>query len=83
MTRKNKFSIVVGLIASVSTTGAAVAHKARCGPLYGSGRYVAAYQGPTYAGDCKFPYPPGYRYDLRNWRTGFDRDFSCYILDDY
>jgi hypothetical protein len=37
---------------------------------------------PSYAGDCKFPYPPGYRYDLKDWRTGFtDRDFSCYRLD--
>lgn len=37
---------------------------------------------PRYAGDCKFPYPPGYRYDLKDWRTGFtDRDFSCYRLD--
>ncbi|WP_018407238.1 hypothetical protein [Methylocystis rosea] len=37
---------------------------------------------PAYAGDCKFPYPPGYRHDLKDWRTGFtDRDFSCYRLD--
>lgn len=37
---------------------------------------------PSYAGDCRFPYPPGYRYDLKDWRTGFaDRDFSCYRLD--
>ncbi|PPD05857.1 MAG: hypothetical protein CTY36_05870 [Methylocystis sp.] len=37
---------------------------------------------PAYAGDCKFPYPPGYRHDLKNWRTGqTDRDFSCYRLD--
>ncbi|CCJ08208.1 hypothetical protein [Methylocystis sp. SC2] len=38
---------------------------------------------PAYAGDCRFPYPPGYRYDLKDWRTGFtDRDFSCYRLED-
>ncbi len=37
---------------------------------------------PAYAGDCKFPYPPGYRHDLKDWRTGqTDRDFSCYRLD--
>ena len=30
----------------------------------------------------EFPYPPGYRHDLKDWRTGFtDRDFSCYRLD--
>ena len=37
---------------------------------------------PAYAGDGKFPYPPGYRHDLKDWRTGqTDRDFSCYRLD--
>lgn len=35
----------------------------------------------TYAGDCGPNPPPGYRWDLKDWRTGFsDRDFSCYIL---
>ncbi|MGJ0505587.1 MAG: hypothetical protein ACR652_00345 [Methylocystis sp.] len=38
---------------------------------------------PTpYAGDCGPNPPPGYRYDLKGWRSGFDRDFSCYMLDE-
>ncbi|MFO1125987.1 MAG: hypothetical protein U1E25_12435 [Methylocystis sp.] len=38
---------------------------------------------PTYVGDCRPPYPPGYRRDLQGWNTGFtDRDFSCYRLQD-
>ena len=36
----------------------------------------------SYAGDCGPNPPPGYRYDLKDWRSGFtDRDFSCYILE--
>lgn len=35
-----------------------------------------------YAGDCGPHPPPGYRYDLRGWRTGFTRDFYCYMLDE-
>jgi hypothetical protein len=35
-----------------------------------------------YAGDCGPNPPPGYRYDLKDWRSGFDRDFSCYMLDE-
>lgn len=81
--RKHKLSVIFGCIAAVSTASAALAHSDGGHGLYRSGRYGATHQGPSYAGDCKFPYPPGYRYDLRNWRTGFDRDFSCYILDDY
>ncbi|MEF3367282.1 hypothetical protein V3H18_12130 [Methylocystis sp. 9N] len=38
----------------------------------------------VYVGDCGPRYPRGYRYDLKNWRSGFaDRDFSCYMLDEY
>lgn len=38
----------------------------------------------AYVGDCGPHYPRGYRYDLKNWRSGFtDRDFSCYMLDEY
>ncbi|MBM3553049.1 MAG: hypothetical protein FJX45_15110 [Alphaproteobacteria bacterium] len=37
----------------------------------------------TYVGDCRPPYPPGYRHDLQGWSSGFtDRDFSCYRLQD-
>lgn len=35
-----------------------------------------------YAGDCGPNPPPGYRHDLKDWRTGFNRDFSCYMLDE-
>ncbi|WP_363346519.1 hypothetical protein [Methylocystis echinoides] len=35
-----------------------------------------------YAGDCGDNPPPGYRYDLQGWRTGFNRDFYCYMLDE-
>lgn len=35
-----------------------------------------------YAGDCGPNPPPGYRYDLQGWRTGFNRDFYCYMLDE-
>ncbi|WP_457797715.1 hypothetical protein [Methylocystis sp. S23] len=38
---------------------------------------------PSYAGDCGPNPPPGYRYDLKNWRSGFNRDFDCYVLDEY
>ena len=38
---------------------------------------------PTpYAGDCGPNPPPGYRYDLKDWRSGFNRDFYCYMLDE-
>jgi hypothetical protein len=36
-----------------------------------------------YAGDCGTDPPPGYRHDLKDWVTGFDRDFYCYMLDEY
>jgi hypothetical protein len=35
-----------------------------------------------YAGDCGPNPPPGYRYDLKDWRSGFNRDFSFYMLDE-
>lgn len=36
----------------------------------------------SYAGDCGPNPPPGYRHDLKDWRSGFaSRDFSCYMLD--
>lgn len=35
-----------------------------------------------YAGDCGPNPPPGYRYDLQGWRTGLNRDFYCYMLDE-
>ncbi|WP_442754683.1 hypothetical protein ACNHKD_17065 [Methylocystis sp. JAN1] len=38
---------------------------------------------PSYAGDCGPNPPPGYRYDLKKWRSGFSRDFDCYVLDEY
>jgi hypothetical protein len=38
---------------------------------------------PSYAGDCGPNPPPGYRWDLKNWRSGFNRDFYCYMLDEY
>ena len=39
---------------------------------------------PSYVGDCGPNYPPGYRYDLKNWTSRFaERDFSCYVLDEY
>lgn len=39
--------------------------------------------GPSYAGDCGPNPPPGYRSDLHGWRSGFNRDFDCYMLDEY
>jgi hypothetical protein len=79
---KHRLPLSLGLISSLGAAGPALAHNPRHAPL-GSARSGETHQGPTYAGDCRFPYPPGYRYDLRHWRTGFDRDFSCYMLDDY
>ncbi len=38
---------------------------------------------PSYAGDCGPNPPPGYRWDSKGWRTGFSRDFYCYMLDEY
>jgi hypothetical protein len=38
---------------------------------------------PSYAGDCGPNPPPGYRWDLKDWRSGFNRDFYCYMLDEY
>lgn len=38
---------------------------------------------PSYAGDCGPNPPPGYRWDLKGWRSGDDRDFYCYMLDEY
>ncbi|CAJ0870677.1 hypothetical protein AMST5_02252 [freshwater sediment metagenome] len=38
---------------------------------------------PSYAGDCGPNPPPGYRHDLKDLVTGFSRDFSCYVLDEY
>lgn len=35
-----------------------------------------------YAGDCGPNPPPGYRHDLKDWRSGFNRDFYCYMLDE-
>ncbi len=35
-----------------------------------------------YAGDCGPNPPPGYRWDLKGWRSGFNRDFYCYMLDE-
>jgi hypothetical protein len=56
----------------------AQAHRARIAPPP-----VKAEKSPTpYAGDCGPNPPPGYRYDLEGWRTGFNRDFYCYMLDE-
>jgi hypothetical protein len=38
---------------------------------------------PSYAGDCGPNPPPGYRHDLKDLVTGFNRDFYCYMLDEY
>ncbi len=37
---------------------------------------------PEFMGDCQ-PNTAGYRKDLRGWRYGDDRDFECFILDEY
>lgn len=49
-----------------------------------SARKPEAASGASYVGDCGPNYPPGYRYDLKNWTSRFaERDFSCYVLDEY
>ena len=37
---------------------------------------------PTYAGQCD-PNTPNYRKDLKDWRYGDERDFECFVLDEY
>jgi hypothetical protein len=63
----------------VTSVAPALAHRARPAPP----PLVNADKSPTpYAGDCGPNPPPGYRYDLEGWRTGFNRDFYCYMLDE-
>jgi hypothetical protein len=37
---------------------------------------------PTYVGQCD-PNTPNYRKDLKDWRYGDERDFECFMLDEY
>lgn len=39
-------------------------------------------EAPEFAGRCPSD-TPGYRKDLREWRYGDERDFQCFILDEY
>ena len=78
--KRQLFAGAFGL-ALIGAAGAALAQS----PGYSPGRpgWYGRARPPAYAGDCRFPYPPGYRYDLKDWRSGFaDRDFSCYRLED-
>ncbi len=79
--KRDLFAGAVGLALMSATAGSAFAQS----PGYYPGQpgWYGRARPPTYAGDCRFPYPPGYRADLKDWRTGFtDRDFSCYRLED-
>jgi hypothetical protein len=81
--KPNKRHFFAAALALALISAAADAAYAQSPEYYGDqpGWYGRARAMP-YAGDCRYPYPPGYRHDLRNWRTGFtDRDFSCYQLD--
>jgi hypothetical protein len=79
MFRKN-FSKAIALALLVAVPVASEAFAKGGGPAR-----PAARGKPTapYVGDCGPNPPPGYRYDLKNWRSGFNRDFSCYVLDEY
>jgi hypothetical protein len=82
--RPNKQYLLAGALAVALTSVAASSAFAQYPGYYGGrpGWYGRAQPTP-YAGDCKFPYPRGYRADLKNWRYGFsDRDFSCFQLED-
>ncbi|MBM3562515.1 MAG: hypothetical protein FJX16_06840 [Alphaproteobacteria bacterium] len=82
--KRNNQRFFASAFALASICAAADSAVAQSPGYYG---YHAGRQGrarPTpYAGDCRPPYPPGYRHDLQGWNTGFtDRDFSCYRLQD-
>ncbi|MBG0796458.1 hypothetical protein IYX23_01935 [Methylocystis sp. L43] len=69
---------------SAALIGAAAGAALAQSPGYSPGQpgWYGRARPPAYAGDCKFPYPPGYRHDLKDWRTGqTDRDFSCYRIE--
>jgi hypothetical protein len=70
--------VALAFALAVIATTPALASRARPAPAP-----VKVDRDPTpYAGDCGPNPPPGYRYDLQGWRTGFNRDFYCYMLDE-
>lgn len=73
-------AVVLGCALTIVVAGSAFAKPAK-DAADRFGRHGEAPPVP-YAGDCNAPYPPGYRQDLRGWRSGFNRDFSCYMLDE-
>ncbi|HEY8124044.1 MAG TPA: hypothetical protein VIF88_01280 [Methylocystis sp.] len=78
--KRQLFAGAFGLALISAMAGSALAQSP---PYPGPPGWYGRARPPAYAGDCRFPYPPGYRYDLKDWRTGFsDRDFSCYRLED-
>ncbi len=77
MARLAPITVALLLVAMAVDPARAKRHRQAPPPLVSAGKSAT-----PYAGDCGPTPPPGYRYDLQGWRTGFNRDFSCYMLDE-
>lgn len=81
MNRSLITSITLAALLAITATEPAVARHGWSPWGWAPPHARAATPSVSYAGDCGPHPPPGYRWDLKDWSTGFsDRDFSCYML---
>jgi hypothetical protein len=64
-----------------ATTGASLAMPSGV-PTESLSNAQAVAKASYYAGACRLPHPC-YRYDLKDWRYGDERDYFCFMIGDY